>query len=137
MFKIGRLNNIDNEKIEINKISQEINRFINGEKFIDKFDGLEFNIYNSKYSFSFCMNCPLEKLLELSINQSIDFKDYIFDGEIWFNVKEEISYDIELYNIDIKINRYLKNRFLILIKFYAGDEYSGVIELSFNLDDYI
>lgn len=136
MFKIGKLANINNEKIEINKIDHQIHKFIDGKTVIDKFDTLEFNIYNDEYSFSFYLNCPLEKLLEIPLSESINFKDYIFEGEIWFNIKDKISYDIELSNIDIKITRYLKNRFLVLIKFCI-DEYCGIIEISFNLDDYI
>lgn len=44
--------------------------------------------------------------------------------------------------MDIKITRYLKNRFIIFLTFYTDysydeNDYSGMIEFTFNLDDYL
>ena len=74
------------------------------------------------------------------MNETKDFKDYIFDGETWLNVKGLNGVEPVM---DIKITRYLKNRFIIFLTFYtdyySNDEnnYSGMIEFSFNLDDYL
>ena len=43
------------------------------------------------------------------MNETIDFKDYIFGGETWLNVKGLNGVEPEM---DIKITRYLKNRFI-------------------------
>lgn len=113
----------------------EICHYRNGDKKIGRFNTLSFNIYNDNYSFSFYLNCPIEKLLELPMSETVDFKEYICEGDIWLNVKEESSYDIEMSDINIQITRYLKNRFIILIHFFTYENYSGIIKLSFNLDD--
>ena len=49
------------------------------------------------------------------MSETIDFKDYIFSGETWLNVKGLNGVEPEM---NIKITRYLKNRFLIFITFY-------------------
>ena len=113
----------------------EICHYRNGDKKIDRFNILSFNIYNDNYSFSFYLNCPIGKLLELPMSEIVDLKEYICEGDIWLNVKEESSYDIEMSDINIQITRYLKNRFIILIHFFTYENYSGIIEFSFNLDD--
>ena len=137
MFKIAHLNDIGNEQVDIKKIPFEICRYQNSEKKIDKFNTLSFDIYNDIYSFSFYLNCQLEKLLELPMSEKVDFKEYICEGDIWLNVKEENSYDISKPDINIQITRYLNNRFILLIHFFTDEDYSGIIEFSFNLDEYL
>ncbi len=137
MFKIAHLDDIEKEQIEIKIIPLEICRYHNGEKKVDKFNTLSFDIYNDIYDFSFYLNCQLEKLLELPMSEKIDFKEYICEGDIWLNVKEENSYDISKSDINVQITRYLKNRFIILIHFFTYEDYSGMVEFSFNLDDYL
>ena len=42
--------------------------------------------------------------------------------------------------INIKITRYLKNKFIIFLTFYTNyneNDYFGLIEFTFNLDDYL
>ena len=45
-------------------------------------------------------------------------------------------------NINIKIRRYLKNQFSIFLTFnteynYDNIDYSGIVEFTFNLDNYL
>ena len=73
------------------------------------------------------------------MNETIDFKDYIFGGETWLNVKGLNGVEPEM---DIKITRYLKNRFIMFLTFYTDYSYdendqSEMIEFIFNLDDYL
>ena len=58
------------------------------------------------------------------MNETLDFKDYIFGSETLLNV------------------RYLNNKFIIFLTFYTDygfddNDYSGMIEFTFNLDDYL
>ena len=112
----------------------------NGKKVShESFKTLSLDISGDDYSFDFDLNCKLEKLLEIPINETIDFKDYIFGGETWLNVKGLNGVEPEM---DIKITRYLKNRFIIFLTFYTDysydeNDYSGMIEFTFNLDDYL
>lgn len=140
MFKIAKLEKVNNEKVCINLIKLEQSQYKNGKKIsFEAFNTLTFDISGDNYSFEFDLNCKLEKLLEIPMNDTIDFKDYISVGETWLNVKD-------LNNIEpvmnIKITRYLKNKFIIFLTFhtdYSYDEngYSGMIEIAFNLDDYL
>lgn len=140
MFKIAKLEKVNNEKVSINLITYEQSKYENGEKILTEIvKTLSFDISGDNYSFGFDLNCKLEKLLELPMNEIIDFKDYIFDGETWFNVKNLNG--IEPL-IDIKITRYLKNKFIIFLTFftdysYDENDYSGMAEFTFNLDDYL
>lgn len=140
MFKIAKLEKVNNEKVSINLITYEQSKYENGEKILTEIvKTLSFDISGDNYSFGFDLNCKLEKLLELPMNEIIDFKDYIFDGETWFNVKDLNG--IEPL-IDIKITRYLKNKFIIFLTFftdysYDENDYSGMAEFTFNLDDYL
>lgn len=140
MFKIAKLEKVNNEKVSINLITYEQSKYENGEKILTEIvKTLSFDISGDNYSFGFDLNCKLEKLLELPMNEIIDFKDYIFDGETWFNVKGLNGIEPLM---DIKITRYLKNKFIIFLTFftdysYDENDYSGMAEFTFNLDDYL
>ena len=140
MFKIAKLEKVNNEKVSINLITYEQSKYENGEKILTEIvKTLTFDISGDNYSFGFDLNCKLEKLLELPMNEIIDFKDYIFDGETWFNVKDLNGIEPLM---DIKITRYLKNKFIIFLTFftdysYDENDYSGMAEFTFNLDDYL
>lgn len=140
MFKIAKLEKVNNEKVSINLITYELSKYENGEKILTEIvKTLSFDISGDNYSFGFDLNCKLEKLLELPMNEIIDFKDYIFDGETWFNVKDLNGIEPLM---DIKITRYLKNKFIIFLTFftdysYDENDYSGMAEFTFNLDDYL
>lgn len=140
MFKIAKLEKVNNEKVSINLITYEQSKYENGEKILTEIvKTLSFDISGDNYSFGFDLNCKLEELLELPMNETIDFKDYIFDGETWFNVKDLNGIEPLM---DIKITRYLKNKFIIFLTFftyysYDENDYSGMAEFTFNLDDYL
>lgn len=140
MFKIAKLEKVNNEKVSINLITYEQSKYENGEKILTEIvKTLSFDISGDNYSFGFDLNCKLEKLLELPMNEIIDFKDYIFDGDTWFNVKDLNGIEPLM---DIKITRYLKNKFIIFLTFftdysYDENDYSGMAEFTFNLDDYL
>lgn len=140
MFKIAKLEKVNNEKVSINLITYEQSKYENGKKILTEIvKTLSFDISGDNYSFGFDLNCKLEKLLELPMNEIIDFKDYIFDGETWFNVKDLNGIEPVM---DIKITRYLKNKFIIFLTFftdysYDENDYSGMAEFTFNLDDYL
>lgn len=140
MFKIAKLEKVNNEKVSINLITYEQSKYENGKKILTEIvKTLSFDISGDNYSFGFDLNCKLEKLLELPMNEIIDFKDYIFDGETWFNVKDLNGIEPLM---DIKITRYLKNKFIIFLTFftdysYDENDYSGMVEFTFNLDDYL
>ena len=140
MFKIAKLEKVNNEKVSINLITYEQSKYENGEKILtENVKTLSFDISGDNCSFGFDLNCKLEKLLELPMNEIIDFKDYIFDGETWFNVKDLNGIEPLM---DIKITRYLKNKFIIFLTFftdysYDENDYSGMAEFTFNLDDYL
>lgn len=140
MFKIAKLEKVNNEKVSINLITYEQSKYENGKKILTEIvKTLSFDISGDNYSFGFDLNCKLEKLLELPMNVIIDFKDYIFDGETWFNVKNLNGIEPLM---DIKITRYLKNKFIIFLTFftdysYDENDYSGMAEFTFNLDDYL
>lgn len=140
MFKIAKLEKVNNEKISINLITYEQSKYENGKKILTEIvKTLSFDISGDNYSLGFDLNCKLEELLELPMNEIIDFKDYIFDGETWFNVKDLNGIEPVM---DIKITRYLKNKFIIFLTFftdysYDENDYSGMAEFTFNLDDYL
>ena len=140
MFKIAKLEKVENEKITINYVTQQNCSYESGKKVKEEtFKTLSFDIYGVGYSFSFDLNCKLEKLLEIPMNETINFKDYIFGGETWLNIGELNGVEPE---INIKITRYLKNRFIIFLIFYTDysydeKDYSGMIEFTFDLDDYL
>ena len=140
MFKIAKLKNVNNENVTINcytlqKYSSELEKKVKDETF----KTLTFDVSGDDYSLSFDLNCNLEKLLEIPMNETIDFKDYISGGETWLNIKDLNGVEPEM---NIKIIRYLKNKFIIFLTFYTDysydeNDYSGMIEFTFNLDDYL
>lgn len=134
MFKVAKLEDVKNEKVNINLITYKQYEFKKGV--CKNFNTLSFDIFGDNYSFEFELNCKLNKLLEIPMNKTLNFKDYILESETCLSVFDCL---IEP-ELDIKITRYLKNKFIILLTFYTcnnHDNYSGVIEFTFNLDDYL
>ena len=75
MFKIAKLENVSNEKVIVNLITQEQSKYKDIKKILfETFKTLSFNIFENDYSFSFDLNCKLEELLEIQVNKIIDFK---------------------------------------------------------------
>lgn len=140
MFKIAKLDNVKNEVLTITPVTEERHGYKDGKKDYDEvFKTLSFDISGDNYSFSFDLNCRLEKLLEIPMSETIDFNEYVFGGETWLNVNGLNGVEP---NMSIKITRYLKNKFIINILFntdysYDNNDYSGMIEFDFNLDDYL
>lgn len=140
MFKVAKLEKLNNEVVTIEFVTQQQCAYDNGKKVLDEsFKTLSFDVSGDVYSLSFDLNCRLEKLLEIPMNETIDFNEYIFDGETCLNIKDMNGVEPQ---INVKITRYLKNKFIIFLTFYTDcsydDEgYSGMIEFTFNLDDYI
>ena len=141
MFKIGKLENVKDENIDIKLVTQEQVKYRKGKKSShETFKTLSFVIESEEYSFSVCLNTKLEDLLKIPLCESIDFKDYICHGETGLNIKELGNIEPE---INIKAIRYLKNKFIIYIVFYTDywlvgkDDYSGMIEFEFDLDNYL
>lgn len=137
MFKLNKLEQVKEEKVTINYVSHEIHNF--KEKTTDSFKTLSFSIEgtleNKMYALSFDLNCRLEELLKIPECETIDFKKYLFETETLFYNNGITDLEPE---IRITANRWIKNKFVIMIRFYANnDGYSGVIEFDFDLDDYI
>lgn len=140
MFKIAKLEKANNETINIELFTQEKNKYENGKKaFSETFKSLSFNISSDDYLLHFDLNCKLEKLLEIPMNQTIDFSNYILGGT-YLEVHGIADFDIKT---NIKITRYLENKFVIFLTFFTdyvfddNIDYSGMIEITFDLDDYL
>ena len=63
------------------------------------------------------------------MNETIDFKDYIFEGETWLNVRGLNGIVPEM---DIKITRYLKNKFIIFLTFYTDYSHIRISNMQSN-----
>ena len=140
MFKIAKLEKVNNENVNIKLLTQDKNKYENGKKaFSETFKSLSFDIASDDYSLCFDLNCKLEKLLEIPMNQTIDFSNYVLGGT-YLEVHGIADFDIKM---DIKITRYLENKFIIFLTFFTDyvfdddNDYSGMIEITFDLDDYL
>ena len=145
MFKIAKLDKVDDENVNIRLLTQKQCKFENGKKVSSEpFKTLGFDIAgkigDDEYNLSFELNCRLEDLLKLPDSEMVDFNKYIFDGETWLNVK---ALNVIKPQIDIRITRYLKRKFIIFLTFYTDynhdedKDYSGIIEITFDLNDYL
>ena len=137
MFKDNKLEQLKEEKVTIDYVTHEIHEY--NPKIVESFKTLSFTIEgtldNKLYALSFDLNCRLEELLKLPECETIDFKEYILESETQFYYNGITDLEPQM---KIRVNRWIKNKFLIMIYFYSSDdEYSGVIEFDFNLDDYL
>ena len=130
MFKIAKLEKLENEKVKI----------INNNTYIS-FD-IEGTINNEEFNFSFSLNCGKEELNEFVQSKKIDFNKYILPGETYLNVNG-IQYINPMTNFtyDIKICRWLQSKYIVNISFFSEEGiqndniYSGKIEFEFDIDD--
>jgi hypothetical protein len=140
MFRVGQLKDVNNERVNINLVKHETSSYKNGKKVsFEEYNTLSFDVCGNNYSLCFDMNCKLEELLKIPMNKTIDFKEYVYSGKCLLNIKEYNGIEPEF---NIKITRYLDNRFIIFLTFYTEysyDEknYGGIVEFTFNLDDYM
>ena len=73
MFKVAKLEKVDNEKVSINLVTQERNKYENGKVVLSEtFKTLSFDISGGNYSFSFNLNSKLEDLLEIPMNETLE-----------------------------------------------------------------
>ena len=140
MFRVGQLKDVNNERVNINLVKHKTSSYKNGKKVsFEEYNTLSFDVCGNNYSLCFDMNCKLEELLKIPMNKTIDFKEYVYSGKCLLNIKEYNGIEPEF---NIKITRYLDNRFIIFLTFYTEysyDEknYGGIVEFTFNLDDYM
>ena len=80
MFKIGKLEKVNNETIDIKIFTQEKIKHEKSNKNSETFKSLSFDISGDDYFLSFALNCQLEKLLDIPMNQTIDFSNYLLSG---------------------------------------------------------
>ena len=130
MFKIARLEKLENEKVKI----------INNNTYIS-FD-IEGTIDNEEYNFSFSLNCSKEELSELVHSNETDFNKYILSGETYLNVNGILYINpMTNFTYDVKICRWLQSKYIVNISFFSeediqnSDIYSGKIEFEFDIDD--
>lgn len=130
MFKIAKLEKLENEKVKI----------INNNTYIS-FD-IEGIINNEKYNFSFSLNCGKEELSELVQSEEIDFNKHILPGETYLNVNGILYINpMTNFTYDIKICRWLRSKYIVNISFFSEENiqndniYSGKIEFEFDIDD--
>ena len=142
MFKISKLNEVDEERLIVDYGEFEIN-FYNPKK-IEKFKTLIFSIEgklkNNNYCFSFSLNCKPSKLMEIKEKETTNFKKYLFETSAILTING-VAYLDPKY--EININRYLMNNFVININFisetdpYYDNIFCGIIEFEFDLNDYL
>ena len=138
MFKIGKLEDTNNEKVDISLFNQEKTYFKEGKKDrTEIFKSLSFKITADNYSIGFDLNCKLEDLYEIPMHETIDFKKYILSGETFFQIEKTNGIEPE---INIKVTRYTESDFIVYLTFSTDRRdyyYSGIIEFEFDLNDYI
>ncbi len=116
-FKVGQLKTLEKPLLEITEENEQLNFYIEG------------NDNNNTYSLSFTSTISLEEMLKFNLNEDIDFKEYVDDGDIVLG--KDGRYDL---NMEIKINirRYLSRSFILVIYFKDRDNFVGYLELSFS-----
>lgn len=144
MFKVNKLIDVNDEKVIIDYVTHEENWYNNGKIVSKSFKTLSFSIEGiineNEYTMSFDLNCKLEELLKIKPLKTIDFSGYLFWSETYFTINGITDMEPK---VEITINRFLKNKFVILIHFYTEvldndrKTYSGIIEFDFDLDDYL
>ena len=140
MFKVGKIKQDLNEKVTIKPVEYEKAHFEDGKSKYETIKTLAFKITSDNYSFEFMMNKELTSLLDIPMNEQVDFNEYLFTGETFFNVKDKPSYMDP--NMEITIYRYLENSYEITVHFDTSElnstiDFSGFLQVSFDLNDYL
>lgn len=134
MFKVNKLIKLEKERITINKALEESYNLKTKEK--GEKETLEFDIEGEEnditYSLSFILNCTPENLL--NITDEDDFTKYIHKSERYFNINDENIINLDL---NAKIIRKQKNKFIIALNFIADETFAGIIDFEIDLDNYI
>lgn len=142
MFKIGKLFDVESEKITIDYVNYNIYRLNDNNESVKTLAyRIEGKKDNHDFSFEFSLNCDPKELLKIKPFNTVDFSSYVTEGETIFSV-DGIS-DINPIT-HMKITRYIKNKFVINIDFSScftdckeEADYLGMLEIKFDLDLYI
>ena len=137
MFKVNKLLNVDNEIVDIKTIEYESHNIKNKE--VKKYKSLIFdikgNIGTNNYDLSLSLKNDIVELLKLDYDVTTNYSDNILEGETFLDVSDN-SFRGPV--IDLLITRFTENKFIVYIKFFTYEEdYSGIIEFTFNIDDYL
>ena len=123
MFKIAKLEKLENKKVKI----------INNNTYIS-FD-IEGTINNEEYNFSFSLNCGKEELSELVQSKEMDFNKYILPGEIYLNVNGILYINpMTNFTYDIKICRWLQSKCIVNISFFQKRIFKMIIYIQEKLN---
>ena len=143
MFKIGELQNTNNEKIIIEKhqvesydVNTKKTTYCNTLSFL--ISGI---IENKEFSYYFELDEDINNLLKFNKLEKINVNNKVTD--IMFNLNDKNAIEPNINNI--YFTKYINNKFNVVIYFIAEnfenniieDKYSGVIEFDFDLDNYI
>jgi hypothetical protein len=138
MFKVAKLKQIKDEKVDIKVVSYEKRGY---QKEPQLRHILSFKISGYDYSLRFMLNITLEKLNAIPDSQDINLSKYLFGGETYLYTKYDNNnyYDDTNLNLNIVASKF-DNEFNLQLNFYSFDcqkPISGIAEIKFNLNDYL
>ena len=73
-------------------------------------------------------------------SKSLIESSYVVEGANYISIGDTLLNNIIDPEINVTITRYLENKFIIFLTFYttyAEDNYSGMIEFDFDLNNYL
>ena len=133
IFKVGKLETLDNIDLKIERCDYETSSFIDGKSVKMKKSCLSFEIGNDDTGFSFFSTIEPKDFLNFEMNKRIDFKEYINydDFDLGVNGKPIIIDSINGENI-----HYLDRKFMIVL-YVQSDSVATHIQIDFDISEYL
>lgn len=133
IFKLGKLEPIDNIEMHISKCDYETNSFVDGKQVsLDK-TCLSFEIGNDDNGFSFYSTIEPKEFLEFEMGKRINFREYMNFDDFDFGVDGKA---IMIDSINSEIIHYLDKKFMIII-YVQSDSFASHIQIDFDISEFL
>lgn len=134
IFKVGKLEKIDNIDLKVSSSSYTISGFNDGKLInTEEKKCLEFEIGNEDTGFSFYSTISPEEFLKIEMNKRVNFREYINFDDFDFGVGGKPQM---IDNIDVKIIHYLDKKFMLVL-FIASDSVASHIQIDFDISEFL
>lgn len=133
IYKVGKLENIANIDLKIEKVNYTTNKYQNGKSISEEKTCLSFYTGNDDYGFNFYSNISPKEFLEFEMNKRVDFRDYMQFDDFDYGVDGKPAI---IDSVKSEIIHYLDNKFMIVI-YIMSDSSASHIQIDFDISEFL
>lgn len=133
IFKLGKLESVDNIDVCIRKCDYTTNSFVDGKQISSDKTCLSFEMGNDNKGFSFYSTIEPKEFLEFAMGKRINFREYMNFDDYDFVVDGKA---MMVDSINSEIIHYLDKKFMIIL-YIQSDSFASHIQIDFDISEFL